>query len=252
MVGLITTAVLVSLTGASPVLAANDPYGVITDADGTRWVTMSMPEFLALPAVASMETAMLATAAGDFRAGYDTATDEEPRPLWSVVQQGKVTRVLERRGSVRTIRYIGPGRECRRSAPRGTSSSIASDAAADFVCRDRRPTTWDGEDYVRGFLPSALGGSSLPPDPRVVVREADLSPPPGAEQSMSVVVREASLLGSLGLYGGPGLYAYYEVTGSGISTELDESNGISWLLQEFALSSRGVPSLPRGIARQVR
>lgn len=252
LVGTVALAMLAVTLAAPTAYAENDPYGVITDADGTRWVTMSVAEFLALPPVARLERTMLARASGDFRAGDDSATDDDPQPLWTVVQVGTMTRVLDRRGSARIIRYVGPERECVRTARKGKPYSISSDRLADFTCRPRSVRTVDGRDYVRGFMPSALAEADLPAEARVLVREADLDGSSGAGQSMRVAVRDASLVRTLGLYGGPGIYADYDVTSSGISTEFDVSNGISWSLREFQLSTRGVPDLPRRITRQVR
>lgn len=239
-----------ALAAAPPAAAEDDPYGVVVDRDGVRWTTMSVDEYLVNPVVQEVERRMRALASRDFRAGEDVVFDSDASPRWTVVQDGRVTRILDREGRARTITYVGPARECRRTAGPGEAFSIASDAAARFTCRERRAATVDGAGLVAGYLPSAAVLGVDPAAVRVLIPEATLLRPVDADEVyLQVRVKDTATLAVIGLLGGPVIAHGYWVRPTRMDVSNDEFNGVAWRVAEFQLSTRGVPDLPRSARR---
>lgn len=251
-VGAVIMAVCVGLT--APVAAAeNDPYGSFTSDNGTVWVTMSVSEYLDQPVVQQMQKQMESLAAFSFRAGDDVVTDDEPRPGWSVVRQGAVTRYLTRKGRTRTIEYVGPRKTCRRTAPPGTAFSIASDTSATWRCRVRTDKALDGSAYASSFFPLDAIRDVDPETMRVLVPQESLAGVSDVgDADLRVMIKPVGVLAGVGLVGGPGTFYDYSVGSRSLGTRIDQFNGLAWNIGEFKLSRRGVPRLPAAVTGLVR
>jgi hypothetical protein len=116
-----------------------------------------------------------------------------------------------------------------------------------FITKDGRTRT------IRYVGPDRAVVGEKADQVRVLIPESMLAGPTGdAVRRMRVTIKDTSLLQSIGLQGGPLRAFDYYATSTAVDTYFDESNGLSWNMGEFHLTTRGVPQLPTPVKRLVR